>query len=71
MGHGECMTTAQASNLIEVANRLSQREDHISQLLAGLYYDRLRQWSKQPESNTPEDLAIINCLPPGYRLIPH
>lgn len=65
------MTVSEAQNLIEVATRLNMRQDHISLLLSGLYFERIRQWYKSipVDQITIDHQKICVRLPAGYRQI--
>lgn len=66
------MTVSEAQNLIEVALRLNMRQDNISLLIAGRYFERIRQWYNNiPTAQiTLDEQKIAVKLPFGYKQIP-
>lgn len=65
------MLIYEAQNLIEVALRLNLRQDHLSLLIAGRYFERIRQWynSIPIDQITIDEQKIAVKLPAGYQYI--
>lgn len=65
------MTPCDAVRLIEAANKLNKIEDHISLLLAGRYYESVRQWGRGYVPDVPPLVQfVLNQLPAGYQIRP-